>query len=193
MGSSFSRERDLDDAVEKRSKPDRTQESANLHETRIMEAAPDENYEMTDRVGPSAPGDIDPVQIEGTDRIYEGKELPEDTEPSPNTVGRMLDEKLENGNFIATYEFKKGPRFEEEVPLISQLQTEEIENLLQGSHEDVELTVTEAPQGYHMTIEYEDPDSITEAVYTTDQVIQIFDQVSDETDQADRPISQEIY
>lgn len=104
----------------------------------------------------------------------------DEEERAPAVTGSLVDESFSEDSFEATYEFRSNEEYAEEVPLISNLETDQIERVLEADNEDMYVTVSSIENGLMVTARYDNPNSATEAVYEVNKVVDTLDQITDE-------------
>ncbi|QKQ97916.1 hypothetical protein GKQ38_00045 [Candidatus Nanohaloarchaea archaeon] len=144
------------------------------------EASPTE-YSEEDGYMPEAPQPEIPGPGVEADRVHFPLEhYEEEEERAPAVTGSLVDESFSEDSFEATYEFRANDEYAEEVPVIAQLESDQVETLLEKGNEDMNVTVSHIDNGMMVTAQYNDPASATEAVYEVNQVVETLDEITDE-------------
>ncbi|MFB6192825.1 MAG: hypothetical protein ABEK00_01100 [Candidatus Nanohaloarchaea archaeon] len=173
-------EAELHRQIERLDQEDRDLETGNEKAARTFEQEPTEeeyNGEYLPETGePEVPGP-------GTEADRVGFELgvfEEGEEQDPRVTGTLIEENFSDEYFEATYRFETEEDYTEETPLISHLETEDIETILEKGSEDLSVTVSKTDNGMLLTAQYNDPDSATQAVYTVNQAVETLDSITDQ-------------
>ena len=160
---------------------DRELESGNRLAARIQEDEQDETYPEDG----GHPGDFPEPELPGpgteADRVHFPLNQYEEGEKdrAPAVTGSLVQETFTEDSFEATYEFRAETEYNEEMPMIAQLDEEQIEHVLEYGDEDMNVTVTGIENGLMVTAQYDNPNSATEAVYEVNQVVETLDQITD--------------
>lgn len=159
---------------------DRELESGNRLAARTLEEQPDETYPEDGNY----PMDIQEPELPGpgveADRVqFPLETYEEEEERAPAVTGSLVQETFTEDSFEATYEFRAETEYSGEMPMIAQLDEDQIEHVLESGNDDMNVTVTGIENGLMVTAQYEDPNSATEAVYEVNQVVNTLDQITD--------------
>lgn len=98
---------------------------------------------------------------------------------SPKVTGRLIEEEFSEDRFTATYDFRRTQGYEEERPLFTELESEQIGALLETDTEGLEVDVSTVKNGLVVTATYKEPESATEAVYEVNRAIAPLDEITD--------------
>lgn len=160
---------------------DRELESGNRLAARTREEQPDETYTGEENY----PAGFSEPELPGpgveADRVHFPLETYEEGEEerAPAVTGSLVQETFTEDSFEATYEFRAETEYNGEIPMIAQLDSDQIEQVLESGDEDMNVTVTGIDNGLIVTAQYDNPNSATEAVYEVNQVVETLDQITD--------------
>ena len=159
---------------------ERDLESGNMMTAGTLEKQPGETYPEDGNY----PEDFDEPELPGpgveADRVqFSLNEYEEEEDRAPAVTGSLVQETFTEDSFEATYEFRAETGYDGEMPMIAQLNEDQIEHVLESGDEDMNVTVTGVEKGLMVTAQYEDPNSATEAVYEVNQVVETLDQITD--------------
>lgn len=162
---------------------ERKLETGNHMAARTFEDEPKGSY-VEEEYMPEVPEPDVPGYGPDRDRVHFPLETFEETdERAPAVTGSLVDEQFSEDRFEATYEFRSNEEYSEEIPLISNLEPGQIEQVLEADNEDMNVTVSSIENGLMVTAQYDNPNSATEAVYEVNKVVDTLDQITDEQPQ----------